>query len=53
MGAVGASAVLFVVPALKGNPHAYTAYLAAMLLVYGVTSQLNGNGTMPCSPPRS
>ena len=28
VGAVGASALLFVVPALKGNPHAYTAFLA-------------------------
>ena len=46
VGVVGASVLLPVVPALRNNPHAYTAFLAAMLLVYGVTSQLNGNGAM-------
>jgi cell volume regulation protein A len=46
VGAVGASALLPVMPALRNNPHAYTAFLAAMLLVYGVTSQLSGSGAM-------
>ena len=53
VGAVGASVFLPVVPALRNNPHAYTAFLAAMLLGYGVTSQLNGTEPWPCSPPRS
>ena len=46
VGALGAAALLPVVPALRNNPHAYTAFLAAMLLVYGVTSHLNGSGAM-------
>jgi NhaP-type Na+/H+ and K+/H+ antiporter len=43
---VGASVLLPVVPALRNNPHAYTSFLAAMLLVYAVTSQLNGSGAL-------
>ena len=46
VGAVGASVLLFAVPALRNNPHAYTAFLAAMLLVYGIASQLDGSGAM-------
>ena len=46
VGAVGASVLLFAVPALRNNPHAYTAFLAAMLLVYGMASQLDGSGAM-------
>jgi cell volume regulation protein A len=45
-GAVGASVLLPLMPALRNSPHAYTAFLGAMLLVYGVTSQLNGSGAM-------
>ena len=46
VGAAGAALLLPVVPALRNNPHAYTAFLAAMLLVYAITSQLDGNGAM-------
>ena len=42
-GGVGIASLL---PALEERPHAYTAFLAAMLLVYGVTSQLNGSGAV-------
>ena len=46
VGAVGASVLLPAVPALRNNPHAYTAFLAAMLLVYGIASQFDGSGAM-------
>lgn len=46
VGVLIASALLPVVPRLRGQPHAYTAFLASMLFVYGVASHLNGNGAM-------
>ena len=46
VGVVGASVLLPAVPTLRNNPHAYTVFLAAMLLVYGMTSQLDGSGAM-------
>src|SRR5262249_10799850 len=39
-----AAALLLVLPTLKASPHVYTVFLAAMLVVYGVTSQPNGSG---------
>jgi cell volume regulation protein A len=46
VGLLAAAALLLVVPTLKTSPHVYTVFLAAMLVVYGVTSQLDGNGAM-------
>ena len=46
VGLLAAAALVLVVPTLKTNPHVYTVFLAAMLVVYGVTSQFDGNGAM-------
>jgi cell volume regulation protein A len=46
VGLMAAAALLLAVPTLERNPHVYTVFLAAMLVVYGVTSQLDGNGAM-------
>ena len=41
-----AAALLPLVPTLRASPHFYTVFLAAMLVVYGMTSQLDGSGAM-------
>jgi len=46
VGLLAAAALLLVMPTLKKNPHTYTTFLAAMLVVYGATSQLDGSGAM-------
>src|SRR5215468_4230928 len=46
VGVLAAAALISVVPTLKSHPHAYTGFLAGMLVVYAVTSQLDGNGAM-------
>jgi cell volume regulation protein A len=46
VGVVGAAALLPALPTLKASRHAYTVFLASMLVVYGVTSQFDGSGAM-------
>jgi cell volume regulation protein A len=46
LGTVGALVMLPFLPALMQSAHAYTTFLAGMLIVYGVASQLDGNGAM-------
>jgi len=43
---LAASILLLVMPTLENHPHAYTAFLASMLVVYRLTSQLDGSGAM-------
>jgi cell volume regulation protein A len=46
VGVLAVLALIPVIPALRASSHAYTAFLCVMLVVYGVTSQFNGNGAM-------
>jgi cell volume regulation protein A len=46
VGLLAAAVLLLVMPTLKNSPHTYTTFLAGMLVVYGLTSQLDGSGAM-------
>jgi|SRR5215470_4040777 len=46
LGVLTAALLILVAPSLKRNAHAYTVFLAAMLLVYGAASHLEGSGAM-------
>jgi cell volume regulation protein A len=46
VGVLASLVLIPVVPALKTSLHAYTGFLASMLVVYGITLQLDGSGAM-------
>jgi cell volume regulation protein A len=46
VGVLASLALIPAVPALKTSSHTYTGFLASMLVVYGVTLQLDGSGAM-------
>jgi len=46
LGVIIGMAFIPTIPKLHGHPHNYTLFLAIMLILYGVTNSVNGNGAI-------
>jgi cell volume regulation protein A len=46
LGVIIGMAFIPLMPRLYGHPHSYTLFLAMMLIVYGVTNSIDGNGAV-------